>query len=242
MKIRKISMGIRFQKRMMRLGSLSGVVMDHVVETFSEKQKDGELFTRFERNPDGLRLKLMDADDTRQLLIDPSQVIFVHDDYEKEDGVNVERFQVDFGKVFESANQVLKFSDARRIGIVAEYRQADASPSSHLLSCLTKLPSEGVPAKFVLQFERRYVPTTKVGTLDVSTDDFINVIETFYDAEVDSSHPDTGSFNLTLDVQRYYNPIVRSDFLKEAMGVFKEFRRRERDFSERIRGLKLVNE
>lgn len=94
--------------------------------------------------------------------------------------------------------------------MVCEYRTPSktALPSKDLLEELTKLEPIGYPAKFQLQFEHRHPITNATGVPDFRTDDFWNIIESYYDGEIDAYHSATRQINLMLDVQRYYNPLA----------------------------------
>lgn len=159
-----------------------------------------------------------------QLRLSPQDIMFAKSDYTKNGGVSVDSAIAEFNTIYKVLNDVLRVRDVRRIGIVAEMRYwpNGATPSKQLLSKLFSHNLAGFPAKFNLTFERRY-PSNDTTSFDTATDDFMNVIWSLYDSQIDVDLPDNDSFNVNCDVQRYYTPSFKGDVAKEIFTLKKRF-------------------
>lgn len=204
----KMSIGIKPSRAMFRFSTLGGTLIDEIL-TYTEKSKNSKkLFKHVEQDSNKSHFRLIG--DTCSLFVGTHDIQYSVDHYdsksELEISIEIERFI----SLFSTVNSSLKIRDIRRIGLVCEYRTPSKTelPSKELLDKFTSFEAVGYPAKFQLQFEHRHPIVGATGIPDFRTDDFWNIIESYYDAEVDEAHSTSRHINLMLDVQRYYNPLL----------------------------------
>lgn len=208
---------------MFRLSTLSGSMIDDFLQ-FAERTKSlKKMFTQVEQDAGKSHFKL--TGDESSLLVGSHDILFTTDYYDSQKVLDIESEVDKFVQIFSNINSSIKVREIRRIGIVCEYRNKSRTelPSRELIESITKIPPDGFPAKFQLQFEQRHPISTITGVPDIRTDDFWNVIESFYDGEVDADHSSSKQINVSVDVQRYYKPLLDDKFEGSIRGVKDRF-------------------
>lgn len=239
----KLVIGIRPAKRMFRIMSISGAIVDALVDSVGEKDLPDDYFTRVTRTPDGAFIRLTDANDVNVLSVDTENIIFTKDYYEEKAHINFDDVQKEFRQVWDACQAVLKVRNIRRIGMVGEYRVTPktGNSSAALLEHLTKLEARGHPAKFMMQFENRSLVTGAAGLPDVKTSDFWNTIETYYDSALDTEHSEEGQITAMLDVQRYFAPHLNGGVPDEVWKLRKRFDDATKQMTDRLAKLGLTH-
>lgn len=221
--IRKFTVGVQPFAKMFRIQGRAGEAIDEVLrlrtkvipENYFNEVKTGE----------GNSVYLLTGEDAvNQLQITSEGIQFTKDFYNSAKSFDFKKFLDEFRVLWQALNNVLKISEIRRIGLVAEYRYSvDAKhPSNWLRENLTTLDGKLIADKFLLQYEERE-PAANGNLPDAKTGDFINYIYTFYDSAKDISHPSTGTVDANLDVQRYFAPLFSGNIGDEALKLHKNF-------------------
>lgn len=236
-KIRKFVIGIKPLRRMFRLRGKAGVVADHIIAAL-DQDPSAQNFTHVRRQAGDDLMVISDEDRTISLTLNIDTVIFARDYYDNHKHCDIDKEIKLFNKLFGLMNGELKMNNIRRIGIYAEYRFEPQSknPSEDLLSKIAKIDRKGYPAKFNLQFETR----TKVsgsGPIDSESDAFLNVIENYYDSELDTEHSDKNRINANIDVQKYFAPVLTNNIEGEVSKLRNEFERASTEFITRLKNL-----
>lgn len=237
-KISKATIGILFAERMFRLSSLSGALTDDLL-ALRGKSIATDCFENIGRDMQNFNLSLYNADVGNYLNITLEGITFTHDLYDSSNPFNFETLLDDFKAIWQAFDNRLKVPSIKRIGFVTEERfQAGSNSNKLLVSKLTKLNFNGFPAKFNLSFEDRK-NVGHGGLPDPTKDDFINVIRTYYDSELDVSHPAPDSVNANLDVQRYYSPLFKGTPFEEIRKLKKEHEKAALKFNIDLNGVVL---
>ena len=242
-KLLKVVIGVKPAKRMFRVTSLSGEVLDALIESVGEKHLPDDYYTQATRSSDGSYIRLADADDINILSVDTENIIFTKDHYDKDIRINFDDAQKEFQQVWDACQSVLKVRNIRRIGIVGEFRidPIESNPSLSLLSKLTRFERQGHVAKFSMQFETRHLTTNDKGLPDVKASDFWNCIETYYDSELDADHSNGNQITAMLDVQRYFTPLLNGNVPEEVRKLRKRFEDITHQMKDRLEKLGLMN-
>ena len=241
MKPLKMSIGIRPARAMFRFSTLGGALIDEIL-AYTEKSKHSrKIFKHVEQDGDKSHFRLVG--DSCSLFVGTHDVQYSVDHYEAKSTLEINTEVDRFISLFLAINSSLKMRDIRRIGMVCEYRTPSktALPSKDLLEELTKLEPIGYPAKFQLQFEHRHPITNATGVPDFRTDDFWNIIESYYDGEIDAYHSATRQINLMLDVQRYYNPLLEDKFDSAIRSLAEKYNKQFGIFAEKAKSLGVVD-
>lgn len=241
MKPLKMSIGIRPSRAMFRFSTLGGSLIDEIL-TYTEKSKNSKkLFKHVEQDGDKSHFRLVG--DSCSLFVGIHDVQYSVDHYESKSAIEINAEVDRFISLFSTANSSLKMRDIRRIGMVCEYQvpSKTALPSRDLLEEFTKFEPIGYPAKFQLQFEHRHPIASPTGAPDFRTDDFWNIIESYYDAEMDAEHSTTRKINLMLDVQRYYNPLLEDKVDSAIRSLADKYNKQFSTFSEKAKSLGVVD-
>ena len=242
--LNKVVIGILFNKKIFRLGSLSGSVIDEVLSlSESNKKIHRDYMTQFSTSidPNNMYVKLKDDQGFNSLLIQPDQLVFSKKSSTNESAVSIEKTIEEFEILWKSANKILDFPGARRIGLVAE-NHIDAenkhSASNQLLETLVKFPQPKHSGRFTLNFEDRELNSS--GEIpNKETADYWNTIYTFYPSEADIDFPEDKKINANIDVQKYYNP-AKKDPLREIKSVHTKFVQKKKDFKRKLNSLGLA--
>ena len=177
---------------------------------------------------------LVSEDPGNSLTVNIQDVIFTKDSYETGRPVNLEKAAKEFAELWGVVDSILHVKAIRRIGIVGETRIEDVdSPSLLLLQSLTTLQNPNHSAKFRLHYEER-LPTLEGLAPDIESDDFKNIIYSFYDSSLDSVHAEDNAVSFTLDFQRYYTPPISRDILKQVEKLSPEFESKWNSFSDHL--------
>jgi hypothetical protein len=240
MKPLKMSIGIRPERPMFRFLTIGGALIDEIL-TYTEKSKNSKLFKEVEQGGDKSHFRL--KGDNCSLFVSTHDVQYSVDHYDSETAMVFEAEVGQFISLFSTLNSSLKMRGIRRIGMVCEYRFPSKTelPSKELLEGLTKFKPAGYPAKFQLQFEQRHPISNAIGVPDFRTDDFWNIIESFYDAEADLDHSAEKQINLMLDVQRYYSPLREDKLDTEIRALVDKYKKQFFIFSEKAKSLGVVD-
>lgn len=235
MKPKKFTVGLRPSRKLFRVSTWAGQLIDELlVETSKIKQKTNShsaIFQNVEQAQNGSHFRLVG--DHHNLLVSVNDILYTADYYESENTfVSIEEEVDQFISFFGVINNLLKPRGIRRVGIVSEYRIDSKTelPSKELLEAFTKIERAGYPAKFQVQFESRHPIQAKTGIPDLKTDDFWNIIETYYDGEADTDHSTRRAINTMLDVQRYYNPLLNDKFEDAIRVVLQRYQKEAKGF------------
>lgn len=223
--ILKITIGVRPSARMFRVSSLYGILVDEVLAARGKGVLGDEYYKGITKNEDQTIVRLLNEDEGNFLQIDHDNVTFTKDYYSDDEQFNWNNCFKEYCYIWELINKTLKVTNIRRIGIVCELKfdAEKGNPSQVLLNNLTKMPKLAHPAKAKIVFEDRK-PTIEGLAPDIKKSDFINVIHEIYDGELDTEHPDDKFIYSTLDTQRYYSPLLKSDVPKEIEKLYKKFK------------------
>lgn len=224
-RIKKFSIGIRPASKMFRMTSLSGLIIDKILsERESNKHLDQKYYTQIARNNETGNYKLYNEELGNVLMLELDNIIFIKDYYKATKTFNFNKVCAEFKQIWGIVNDILQLKDIRRIGMVAEHQinVDETNVNKQLVEALTTLNKTSHPAKFFLRFENRY-PTKEGIAPDIKKSDFVNVIQGFYDSEVDMGNPKKGSFNANIDIQRYYSPLLKGNVVEEVKKLNKTF-------------------
>ena len=222
--IKKFSVGIRPAQKMFRVGSLYGSLVDSLLAARTNKNLGEDYFNEVGKNLEQGVARLSNERLGNFLHIDVENIVFTKDLYASEKSIDLEKILSEFHFLWKQVDEILQIRDIRRIGIAAEHqeRAKDGHASATLIRALTGLPPPTHAAKFLLQLEDRRPPTNKVGVPDFKKDDFINVIRHYYDGELDIENHNADHINITLDVQRYFSPLLSTNIFEDVLTLYKK--------------------
>jgi len=240
MKLLKLSIGIVPARTMFRVSSLGGLAIDELLKSASSKtNSNADIYENIEQDSTGLTFRLTGR--LKNLSIGHRNIAYTADHYDATEAIKFHDEVESFKKQLKVINGVIHLSDITRIGIVCEYRvdKEIASPSADLLEKITKFQPVEYPGKFLYQLEHRHHITNKVGVPTINRDDFWNVIESIYDSESDANHSKKGKINLTLDVQRYYYPMMNGNIGDGVTAVATQYEKRFDVFTQKLKKIAL---
>lgn len=226
-RISKLVLGIRPSQKMFRVESLAGSAIDAILAARSDKTLGDDYFTSVGKAADRSSYRLFNEDQGNVLQIEEANVVFTKDVYLDEQHIDLEDVLAEWRLLWKHVNGVLAVRDIRRIGIVAEhqFKPPNGTASGRLFEGLAAIPRPQHPGKFMLQFEDRRPTTNKVGLPDPTKDAFINVIQHYYDSELDTEHATSGFINANLDVQKYFSPLFNGNIFDEIDVLLKLFKK-----------------
>lgn len=240
MAVKKFTLGLQPEKKVFRVDSMVGIIIDALLDARGKKISD-TYYTQIAEGGVGGVISLLNSKEGNTLLVDRQNVVFTKSKYPN-GHVNLEEAFSEFKKVWSVIQEVVKFDAIRRIGIVAEHRFDSAKNNNvDLLSSLTKLPTRDHPAHFSLHYEKR-VPTKPAETLDVSKDCFTNCIYDFYDSALDTSAPENGKINANFDYQKYFSPSLSTRLTQEMDSHFHAFKKERLLFEDQLTKLGIKND
>jgi hypothetical protein len=243
MKLSKFVIGVKPQRRMFRVTSLSGQIVDQVMDALGNGDLPDDYFTQALRSTDNSLVRLSDEKGVNSLRVDTESVIFTKDHYETKSRIDIEDALSEFQFLWRACQSVLHVEDVRRIGMVGEYRiEPSGNPSAALLRHLTQITTRGHVAKFHLQFESHALTTGDSGLPDVKSSDFWNTIETYYDSELDSERSREGEATAMLDIQRYYMPLLEGNIAEEIRKLKKRYDEQIGQVKDRLTTLDLLTQ
>lgn len=221
--VKKLTLGLQPANKAFRVDSMWGDVLDALLESIGNELPN-TYYTQIGETRDHGVITLLNAKDGNYLQIDRQNVAFTKDKYDSH--VNLDETFSEFKKVWGVIQNVVKFKDIRRVGLVAEHRlEAGKNNNLELINQLTKMPTPNSPAHFSLHYENR-IPANTEKIFDIKTSGFTNIIYDFYDSSVDTSHPADGMINANFDYQKYFTPTLLSkQFIKEIDLHFYSFKK-----------------
>jgi hypothetical protein len=244
MKLNKIVIGTRFNKKTFRLSSLGGLIIDEILGLReSNKKLSNDFLTKFTSSNDAsnLHVKFIDDKGINTLTIQSDQFVFSKVAPNEDATVNLDKVIEEFEILWKAANKILNFPDIRRIGIVGEYNikaTNETSASNQLISTMLKWKAPEHSGHFSLEFEDRELHAD--GSVpDKETADYWNSIYTFYPSEEDRENSQTGKINANCDIQKYYNP-AKSDPIRELQAIKKKFIAKKTDFKSKVKEMGLT--
>lgn len=243
MVLHRFVVGILFNKRMFRLPSLGGALVDEILNFCDNNKTLGtEFFTKVATpitKDNEYNLQLMDDDDRNLLIIRPDQFIFKKKSLSSKSSLNIEKTIEEFKVLWRKSNSIINYPETRRIGMVGEYRIEENQKDNagiELISKLTKFENKKSCHNFRLNFEERSLTNSGV-TPNIETDDFWNEIYNIYTSNIDET-PEDGYINTNLDIQKYYNP-AKKDPLRELNSILDRYRTKKIDLIKKLDSLGL---
>ena len=238
-KIRKLAIGIKPARKLFRLTSQVGLVIDNIIDAIGDKFPD-DYVKLVQKTHDDHHASLVSEDGFTTLTLNIENFVLAKDYYDNHTHCDVKEILREFITLWKIINPILAVRDIRRIGLYAEYRYQPnkKNASEELLSLFTKLTRDGYAGKFNLTFETRS-QAKKEQVVDVEKSDFINVIEHYYDGQLDTEHSEKGTINANIDVQRYFAPLLNGDLSSELDKLHREFDKAVRDHSDRLKKMGL---
>lgn len=243
MHLYRFVIGIQFNKKIFRLPSLGGILIDELLD-FSEKDSNfgHGYFTQVstpKTQDNQYSISLRNDDKSHNLSIMPEQFIFKKTAGSSSTAaVSIDTAINEFQKLWKIANKISSFPETRRIGFVGEYRiEKEDNSGTILVDKLTKFTPPASVNRFQLTYEDREL-TDKGLTVNKQVDDFWNYIYAFYQSEMDET-PTPNNVHANIDVQKYYNP-AKIDPLKELRLVKDRYLKKKNEFKASLKDLGLV--
>jgi hypothetical protein len=236
MKLHRIVIGIQLNKKIFRLSSLSGLLIDEMlVLRDSEKTISDKHFTRVSssHNTEDVHVSLRNEDRSHEFLIQAAHVGLSIRSVDGET-INLDKAYKEFELLWKRADKTIKFPAIRAIGIVAEYRiDADTndSASNQLMDALLKNKRKNQAGRFQLQFQD--ITLKEDGKVpDVRVDDFWSTTFSLYSSDRDES-PEDGKINANIEVQKLYAP-AKSGPIAELRKVKERFLVEKKKFKQSL--------
>lgn len=239
LKIHKFIIGIQPAGRMFRIPSIGGVVVDAILAIRSKSSLSDDYYTEITTRPDGLNFQLHNPDNGNILRIDRDQVVFIKDTFGDNSEINLRSSLREFGDIWKALDPIVNMRGIRRIGIASEQLLQLDNVNKTLLKTLTRLNVPLHPGKFHIRYEDRW-PTRESIAPDIKKDDFINVITEIYDSSLDADHPESGSANINIDVQRYFQPLLEKLSDSDIDRHLKIFEEARKNLMKRLSDLELM--
>lgn len=247
---KKIVIGVRPNIKMMRVASLSGVIVDALMDIRGTGNISDEYFTGFARaqGVDGTTGVLLTSNDHgNELHILPTDILFMKSTYGSDASVDYDRAFEEFLTLWSAINGLINVEDIRRIGMVAEHLFfEDTNPNARLFK-LTNLEQPENPAAFRLHYENRTWVSKGEGRPDINSDDCYNFIYDYFtqeqEASIDESTADAKKsqnrdkigINVNIDIQRYFLPYLNENYVRAFKQHYKLFRNRSIAFKDEVR-------
>lgn len=239
MSIKKIAIGIRPSSRMFRIPSVIGLIIDTILSERGGKKLPDEYYSEISSNHEKASYRLRNETLGNTLIIDMEHILFVKNYYTIKKHSDIKDVFSEFSCIWQTVNEYLKVKDIRRLGIVSEHQFIVDNTNKKLLDSLTCFQDVKHPAKFRLNFENRH-QTAEGLAPDIERSDFLNVIYDIYDGELDVEHPQKGTVNANLDVQRYFSPLIKSNIPEEVAKLHKIFLKEQAKFESFLKDRELL--
>lgn len=235
--VRKFTIGVQPFAKSFRMHGLGGVATDAVLRLRGKALPD-DYFSDIGVNSERTAYRLSSEDQTNSLQLTEDSVTLTKDYYDARTSFDFKRVLEEFRVLWTAVDGALKFSDIRRIGMVAEYRYAVDSKNSSvwLRSKLTSIPTKSATDKFTMRFEEREFAKDG-GVPDPKKADFLNCIYTIYDSISDANHPAPGFVDVDVDAQRYFTPLLNGSVADEIIKLNKHFESSQRKIDEFLMSL-----
>ena len=224
-KIQKFTIGVAPYARLFRMLNLGGQIVDAVL-ALRLKALPEDFFAEVSMQADHNGYRLIGQKGRNSLAFNDQSITFTKDFYESDDSFDFNKMVEQFRTIWGAVNSVLHLADARRVGIVAEskYEVPSKATSAWMRNKLSPAFASDLHAeKFQLRFEDRALAADGLAP-DPKKADFINTIYQIYDGELDTEHSAPGYMYSTIDVQRYFTPVIAGkDVVDEAVKLKKHF-------------------
>ena len=235
--VRKFTIGVLPFAKTFRMHGLGGAAADAVLRLRGKALPDS-YFAEVGVNPEHTAYRLSGEDQLNSLHLTEESISLTKDYYEATVSFDFKKVLDEFRTIWSALDSVLKLTDIRRIGMVAEYRYAvdTKNASVWLRSKLTTIPTKLATDKFTIRFEEREFAADG-GLPDPKKADFINCIYTIYDSAADADHPSLGFIDSDVDVQRYFTPLSNSNVGDEVLKLHKHLEPAQRRIDEYLKSL-----
>lgn len=242
MHLHRFHIGIRFNKRMFRLPSIGGLLVDDLLTHPAHGKKNGKpLFNRVsaEKNHKGeYVVSLTDENKSNVVSISPEQFDFKRSGND-ESSVSIEKTLKELKLLWNVADRVVKFPAIRMIGFVGEFRFEEEAPNNggkQFMKTLTNFQLPNYCSNFNLNFE--YGTSADGSTPDKKKDDFWDTHYSFYLSDRDET-PKPGHLNCNLDVQKYFSP-AKNNPNEEFATILKRFKSEKDKFINTLKECGLI--
>ena len=242
--VKKFTVGIQPFAKMFRASAHGGAIADAVLRLRS-KTLTADFFDEVGVDSERKTYRVSSNGGSNVLVIHEESISFTKDYYNPSGGNFVySKFLDEFKIIWTAVNKVMPVYDIRRIGIVGEYRYSidENDPSSWLRKKLinTQAKANRLTEKFILRFEEREIVSNGIGP-DINKSDFINSIYSYYDSSIDTQHAEVGFVNTTLDIQRYFAPVLNSNVGDEVQKLYKHYSKVEFEFDGQLKTFGATN-
>lgn len=243
--VKKATVGIRPLKKMFRLSSLSGSIVDDVLDLRGNGLED-DYFTDVAttiRPSTGAQLTGVQISNEKKgnfLRLTSDDIAFTKSFYAITKKFDFEEFLKEFRIIWAVVDAHLGVKNIRRVGFVTEHRYGRSEPSKSLSSSLTKMAHDGYVDKFALSFEDRLLAGGK--RPNDEKDAFTNVICNAYDASLDAEFSEEGAININIDVQKYFAPALSGKVPDEVLKLHnKEYQAYSKRYFDQFRKLGVLD-
>jgi hypothetical protein len=184
--VRKFTIGVAPFAKMFRVHGMAGAACDALLQLRAKTLAD-DYFQEVGWNDDRTAFAVSNAALGNKVTMSEENISFTKDCHDSDRVFSFEKALSEFKIVYGAINSVLRVTDIRRIGMVAEYRLSvgSSNPSGWLREKLTTIPSKMLTEKFSLRFEERELAADGKAP-DPKKADFINYIYHFYDSAQDT--------------------------------------------------------
>ncbi len=222
MKLHTIVIAIQLNKKIFRLSSKSGLLIDAMLDLRdSEKLINDDYFTRVNtsHNADDLHVVIKNDNESHVLIFQPDSIRLKIKDLGNKSVIGIEKSCKEFELFWKNADKIMKFPAIRSIAIVAEHRFEEKeanSASNQLMAALLKNGNNGQTGKFTLQYEEKSLKENG-DVPDIAIDDYWSTIYSYYTSDRDET-PENGKINANITLQKFYAP-AKSNPLAELRKV-----------------------
>lgn len=242
--VKKFTVGVQPFAKMFRISAQGGAAVDAVLRLRAKSLTD-EFFDEVAVDADRKTFRVSNSGASNVLIVHEESITFTKDYYDESGSAfDYSKFLAEFKTIWSAVNKVLAIYDIRRVGIAGEYRyDVDGkNPSSWLREKFVRIApgKNSLTEKLVLRFEEREIAADGKGP-DPKKSDFINTIYSYYDSVTDSHHSEAGFVSTTLDVQRYFTPVLNGDVGDEIQKLYKYYSQAERALDSQLKSLGAAN-
>jgi hypothetical protein len=237
--VRKFTIGLAPYIKMHRIRSIGGEVVDAVL-ALRLKALSENFFEEVLIQTDHNGYRLTGGKGANSLAFNDQSIAFTRDYFESNDSFDFDKVIEDFRAIWGAVNSVVRITDVRRIGIVAEskYTVPSKAPNIWMRNNFSPIfKSDKHAERFHLKFENRTFAADGLAP-DPKKSDFINTIYQIYDGEMDNDHSMPGFMFASLDVQRYFTPVITGkNIVDEVLKLKKTFDDSLRKFDDQLKEL-----
>jgi hypothetical protein len=219
--VRKFTLGVLPFAKTFRIHGLGGAAVDAVLR-LRGKTLPESYFADVGVNADRTAYRVSSEDHHNSLQLTEENLTLTKDYYEGQQSFDFRKVLEEFRLIWTAVDSVLKITDIRRIGMVAEHRYSveNDKPGLWMRTNLSTVPTSLATDKFMLRYEEREFASDG-GVPDLKKADFINYIYTIYDSSSDVNHPRRGFVDADVDVQRYFAPLFSGNVGDEVLKLHK---------------------